>query len=87
MSGMLIVGCLMYLSMSLFGHYYIEGIGFATIQDSLNNQIIDPWLLLFLVLAKLLATCVTLGSGCNWWDIFTLIIYRSNIRKRFCNYD
>lgn len=65
MTGMLIVGCFMYLSMNLFGHYYIEGIGFATIQDCLNNQILNLWLLLFLVLTKLLATCLTLGSGAS----------------------
>ncbi len=65
MTGMLIVGCFMYLSMNLFGHYYIEGIGFATIQDCLNNQILNPRLLVFLVLTKLLATCLTLGSGAS----------------------
>jgi len=65
MTGMLFVGVLMFLSMRLFGHYYIEGIGFATIQDCLNNQILNPWLLLFLILAKLFATCVTLGSGAS----------------------
>ncbi|KTD66912.1 MULTISPECIES: chloride channel protein [Legionella] len=65
MTGMLIVGFFMYLSMYLFGHYYIEGIGFATIQDCLNNQILNLWLLLFLVVTKLLATCLTLGSGAS----------------------
>ena len=65
MTGMFFVGCLTYVFMSLFSHYYIEGIGFATIQDCLNNQILSPWLLLFLVLGKLLATCLTLGSGAS----------------------
>jgi CIC family chloride channel protein len=65
MSGMLVVGCMIYLIFRLFGHYYIEGIGLATIQDCLNRQILEPRLLLLLVVAKLLATCLTLGSGAS----------------------
>lgn len=63
--GMFIVGCMIFFSMTFFGHYYIQGIGFSTIQDCLNNHILSPWLLLLLVLAKLLATCLTLGSGAS----------------------
>ncbi len=33
MSGMLAVGSLMYALMYMFGHYYVEGVGYATIQD------------------------------------------------------
>jgi CIC family chloride channel protein len=63
--GMLITGCLIYISMIEFGHYYIEGVGFATVQDCLNNQLLNPWLLVFLIIAKMLATCFTLGSGAS----------------------
>lgn len=65
MVGMFITGCMLFIAMDLFGHYYIEGIGFATIQDCLNNQMLNPWLLVILVFAKLLATCLTLGSGAS----------------------
>ena len=37
MSAMLIVGVLMYAMMSFFGHYYIEGVGYSTIQDVLSG--------------------------------------------------
>lgn len=72
--GMSIVGCMLFLLMTLFGHYYIQGIGFSTIQDCLNNHILNPWLLLLLVLAKLLATCLTLGSGASG-GIFSPLLF------------
>jgi chloride channel protein, CIC family len=43
----------------------VASTGFSTIQDCLNNHILNPWLLLLLVLAKLLATCITVGSGAS----------------------
>lgn len=39
MTGMLLIGFMIFFTMNLFGHYYIEGVGFATVQDCLNNQI------------------------------------------------
>jgi len=65
MLGMLLVGIIMYLMMLKFGHYYIQGIGYATIQDILNGQLNEVWLLLFLVVIKLLAVSLTLGSGAS----------------------
>ena len=35
MAGMLAVGAIMYVLMIRFGHYYIEGVGYATVQDIL----------------------------------------------------
>ncbi len=32
MAGMLIVGVIMYILMAVYGHYYIQGVGYATIQ-------------------------------------------------------
>lgn len=61
--GMLIVGIMMYLFMHHTGHYYIQGVGYATIQDILNRQYIAPALLVLLLVAKLLATSLSLGSG------------------------
>ena len=65
MVGMGIVGCMLYLFMLFFGHYFIEGVGYATIEDTLHFIIQNPWILLLLFAAKLLATCLTLGSGAS----------------------
>jgi CIC family chloride channel protein len=65
MTGMLLVGLLIYALMYRFGHYYIEGVGYATIQDVLTGQGYTAYLLLLLFGAKLLATSLTLGSGAS----------------------
>ncbi|MDD2336135.1 MAG: chloride channel protein, partial [Geobacteraceae bacterium] len=61
--GMSLVGVLIYLSMALFGHYYVEGIGYSTIQEVLSGMRFPLYLLLILSILKLLATSLTLGSG------------------------
>ncbi|MFA9459226.1 chloride channel protein [Thiohalorhabdus sp. Cl-TMA] len=63
--GMLLVGILMYVVMTQYGHYYIQGVGYATIQDILSDQLSAPLLLITLFAAKLLATSLTLGSGAS----------------------
>ncbi len=65
MTGMLMVGALMYTLMYFFGHYYIQGVGYATIQDLLTGVGYPAYLLLLLFAAKLLATSLTLGSGAS----------------------
>jgi chloride channel protein, CIC family len=65
MTGMLVVGALMYTLMYCFGHYYIEGVGYATIQDILTGLRFPVYLLVLLFAAKLLATSLTLGSGAS----------------------
>jgi CIC family chloride channel protein len=65
MSAMLIAGALMYGLMSLFGHYYIEGVGYATIQDILSGRAPALYVLVLLFFLKLLATSLTLGSGAS----------------------
>lgn len=65
MTGMLVVGSLMYVLMYFFGHYYIQGVGYATIQDLLTGVGYPAYLLLLLFAAKLLATSLTLGSGAS----------------------
>ena len=65
MAGMLVVGSLMYALMHRFGHYYIQGVGYATIQDVLTGLGYPLFLLLLLFAAKLLATSLTLGSGAS----------------------
>jgi len=61
--GMLLVGIIMYAFMRGRGHYYVEGIGYATVQDVLTGVLTQPYFLLLLFLSKALVTSVTLGSG------------------------
>lgn len=51
--------------MRYLGHYYIEGVGYATIEDTLYFIIKNPWILLLLFAGKFIATCLTLGSGAS----------------------
>ena len=64
-AGMLTVGLMLYLFMSRFGHYYVEGVGYATIQDVLTSVQFPIYFLILLFVAKLLATSLTLGSGAS----------------------
>jgi CIC family chloride channel protein len=61
--GMLLVGVLIYALMRWGGHYYVEGVGYATIQATLMGQLDAAGFLLLLYLCKLVATSVSLGSG------------------------
>jgi CIC family chloride channel protein len=64
-AGMLAVGLIMYAFMSRFGHYYVEGVGYATIQDVLTGVQFPLYFLVLLFVSKLLATSLTLGSGAS----------------------
>jgi len=46
-------------------HYYVQGVGYATIMDILRGDLTASGFLLLLVVAKLLVTCLTLGSGAS----------------------
>lgn len=61
--GMLIVGLMIYFLMRVAGHYYVEGVGYATIQALLYGQLGGSLFLIALALCKTLATSVSLGSG------------------------
>jgi CIC family chloride channel protein len=61
--GMLLVGVLIYALMRWGGHYYVEGVGYATIQATLTGQLAAGGFLLLLYACKLCATSVSLGSG------------------------
>jgi chloride channel protein, CIC family len=63
MLGMLLVGVLMFLLLRTFGQYYVDGVGYATVQAVLAGQISTFWLLGLLSACKLLATSLSLGSG------------------------
>ena len=63
MLGMLILGALMYLLLRTLGQYYVDGVGYATVQAVLAGQMSTFWLLGLLGACKLLATSLSLGSG------------------------
>ena len=63
--GMLLVGIMIYLLMTTFGHYYVEGVSYATVQDVLAGAKFPLYLVLLLFALKLLATSLTLGSGAS----------------------
>jgi CIC family chloride channel protein len=61
--GMFIVGVIIWSCMALFGHYYVEGVGYSTIQEILSGIKFPVYLLMLLFFLKLVATSLTLGSG------------------------
>ncbi|MGH6818580.1 MAG: chloride channel protein [Methylovirgula sp.] len=65
MLGMLAVGVLIYGLQQGFGHYYAQGVGYATVQAILLGQLSGVGLLALLFLCKLFATSVSLGSGAS----------------------
>ena len=63
--GMLIIGVGMYALLRAAGHYYVEGVGYSTIQAILTGNLSFPALLVLLFAAKLAATSVSLGAGAS----------------------
>ena len=61
--GMAMVGVLIYALQRFAGHYYVEGVGYSTIQAVLGRQLDGGLFLLLLFALKLVATSVSLGSG------------------------
>lgn len=61
--GTLSLGIIFYCFFRLSGHYYVQGVGYATIEDILSGALSSPWFILLLFASKLLATCLTIGSG------------------------
>jgi CIC family chloride channel protein len=62
---MLLVGAMMYAFFLGFGHYFVDGVGYGTIQAILRGEMTGIALLGLLFAAKLLATCLSLGSGAS----------------------
>lgn len=61
--GMAIVGAVIYGIFRLTGHYQVEGVGYATVQDVLADRI--SWVMLLLFACKLITTSLTLGTGAS----------------------
>ena len=63
--GMLGIGVLIYALFRFYGHYFVEGVGYATIQAVLLHRMDAFGILALLFVAKLVATSTTLGSGAS----------------------
>lgn len=63
--GMAIVGSMMYVLAVVYGHYFIEGVGYGTIQAILLGNMTSLSLMALLCVLKLLATTISLGSGAS----------------------
>jgi chloride channel protein, CIC family len=63
--GMLAIGVLIHVLLRTAGHYYVEGVGYSTIQAILSGSLGLPVLLFVLFAAKITATSVSLGSGAS----------------------
>jgi CIC family chloride channel protein len=74
MLGMLLIGVLMYTLLRTLGQYYIDGVGYATVQAILAGQLSTFWLLGLLCLCKVVATSLSLGSGSSG-GIFSPSLY------------
>ena len=61
--GMALVGAVMYALFRGYGHYFIEGVGYATIQAILQRHLTDLALLALIFVTKLFATTTSLASG------------------------
>jgi CIC family chloride channel protein len=54
---------MIYLLFRNFGHYFVEGVGYSTVQAVLSDQLAGAKLLALLFICKLIATSVSIGSG------------------------
>ncbi|HEY1615192.1 MAG TPA: chloride channel protein [Rhizomicrobium sp.] len=61
--GMLLVGGVFYGLHENFGHYFVEGVGYSTIQAILNGWSATGWVLVLLFVCKLFVTSTSLGAG------------------------
>jgi CIC family chloride channel protein len=61
--GMTLVGSLIYALFRFAGQYYVDGVGYATIQNVLLGGLAAAPLLAVLAFCKLAATTLSLGSG------------------------
>ncbi len=63
--GMLAVGIIFTALMAMRSHYYVQGVGYATIMDVLQGALPGVGFLLLLAALKLAVTWATLGSGAS----------------------
>jgi CIC family chloride channel protein len=72
--GMGLMGIIIYLLMRYFGHYYVEGTGYSTVQSILSGGMTALGLMSMLFVLKLMGTSLSLGSGASG-GIFSPSLY------------
>lgn len=83
MSGMFIIGIIFYVMITYTGRYYVDGLGEYAVLDVLSDNLLSPWFLLLLVLLKIFATSVTVGSGSSG-GVFTPLLFIGAVFGSFC---
>ncbi|MDE2062823.1 MAG: chloride channel protein [Bradyrhizobium sp.] len=72
--GMAAIGLMMVVLTRLFGHSYVDGVGYAVIQEIFDQKMTAVGLLALLFVLKMLATTISLGSGASG-GIFSPSLY------------
>jgi len=72
--GMAIIGAMMVALTHAFGHPYVDGVGYGVIQSILNGDMTAPGLIALLLVLKMCATSISLGSGASG-GIFSPSLY------------
>jgi chloride channel protein, CIC family len=72
--GMAVIGLMMVVLTRVFGHSYIDGVGYSVIQAILDQKMTAAGLLALLFLLKMVATTVSLGCGASG-GIFSPSLY------------
>ena len=72
--GMSIIGLMMVVLIHVFGHSYIDGVGYSVIQAIMDQKMTAAGLLALLFALKLIATTVSLGCGASG-GIFSPSLY------------
>ena len=73
-AGMAVIGAMMVGFTHLFGHPFINGVGYGVIQSILEARMTIPALLVILFVAKIVATSISLGSGASG-GIFSPLLF------------
>ena len=72
--GMAAIGAMMVIFTHFFGHPFVNGVGYGTIQSVLDGHMAAAGLLILLFVAKLFATSISLGAGASG-GIFSPLLF------------
>ena len=72
--GMTVIGLMMVVLTHIFGHPYVDGVGYGVIQSTLDSRMTSAGLLALLFALKMLATTISLGCGASG-GIFSPSLY------------
>jgi CIC family chloride channel protein len=72
--GMSAIGLMMVVLTHLFGHSYVDGVGYSVIQAIMDQKLTGAGLLALLFVLKMLATTISLGCGASG-GIFSPSLY------------